>query len=232
MTITCAIIEDEPLAAEKLKSFVNRVPFLKLEAVFNNAIDGLDFIKQNRVDILFLDIQMEQLTGIQLLEILPDKPYVIITTAYSDYALKGYELQVSDYLLKPYSFERFLLAVTKIYDIIKQKKNDDIPTHIFIKTEYRIENIVLDDILYIEGMQNYLQIVLPNKKLMTKLSFKAILQQLPQSKFAQVHKSWIVSLAKIESIERHRIKIAGKIIPIGDTYKDAFYSSVNCISPK
>lgn len=227
MILSCLIIEDEPLAAGKLEGFINTVPFLKLSASFDNALDGLAFIKSNRIDILFLDIQMEKVTGIQLLESLLQKPYVIITSAYSEYAIKGYELQVSDYLLKPFSFERFLVAVNKIYDDIKLKQNGGRNANIFIKTEYRIENIATDEILYIEGMQSYLQIVLKDKKIMTKQSFKSLMMQLPQGKFIQVHKSWVVAVSKIESIERSRIKIADKLIPIGDTFKDAFYLAIN-----
>jgi two-component system, LytTR family, response regulator len=226
MSLSCIIIEDEPLATEKLESFIAKVPFLNLNASFDNALDGLQFLKNNPVDILFLDIQMEQLTGIQLLESLSKKPYVIITSAYSNYALKGYELQVFDYLLKPYPFERFLAAVNKVYDDIQLKRRDNRQANIFVKTEYRIENLPVDEILYIEGMQGYLRIVLYDKKIMTKQSFKTLLGQLPQSKFIQVHKSWVVSISKIESIERNRIKIAGKFIPIGDTYKDGFYSVI------
>lgn len=227
MTLSCVIIEDEPLAAEKLEGFINRVPFLKLSASFDNALDGLAFIKCNSIDILFLDIQMEKLTGIQLLESLAQKPYVVVTTAYSDYAIKGYELNVTDYLLKPYPFERFLASVNKVYDDILLKQNSNTQNHIFVKTEYRIENIATDDILYIEGMQNYLRIVTSDKKIMTKQSFKSILQQLPRGKFIQVHKSWIVSISKIESVERNRIKIANILIPVGDTYKEAFYSAIH-----
>jgi two-component system, LytTR family, response regulator len=232
MILSCVIIEDEPLAADKLEGFISQTPFLKLSASFDNALDGLAFINGAQVDILFLDIQMEKLTGLQLLESLTKKPYVIITSAYSEYAIKGFDLQVSDYLLKPYSFERFLTAVNKIYDDIILKKSNDNPGHIFIKTEYRIENIAIDEILYIEGMQSYLQVALPDKKIITKQSFKSLITQLPQGKFIQVHKSWVVAVSKIESIERSRIKIANKLIPIGDTFKNAFYSAINNCSTK
>ena len=169
----CVIIEDEPLAAEKLESFVARIPFLKLEGSFDNALEGLQFLKTHTVDLLFLDIQMEKITGIQLLENLSAKPYVVITSAYSDYALKGYELSVFDYLLKPYSFERFQMAVNRVSDDLKQKagvKNENNSSQIFIKTEYRRENVHLDDILYIEGMQGYLKIYLSDKRILTKQS--------------------------------------------------------------
>jgi two-component system, LytTR family, response regulator len=227
MKLTCLIIEDEPLAIEKLQGFIKRVPFLELVSSFENAVDGLHFLKDKTVDLIFLDIQMEQLTGIQLLETLSKKPYIIITSAYAEYALKGYELNVFDYLLKPFSFERFLAAVNKVVDDMQLKQQiNKSSSHIFVKTEYRIENIPIDDILYIEGMQGYLRIVLPDKKIMVKQSFKTLLEQLPGNKFVQVHKSWVVAISKIVTIERNRIKIANKLIPIGDTYKDNFYAAI------
>jgi DNA-binding LytR/AlgR family response regulator len=228
MNLTCIIIEDEPLAIKKLEGFLEKIPFVRLLASFDNALDGLAYLKQNKTDILFLDIEMEQLSGIQLLETLTEKPYVIITSAYANYALKGYELRVFDYLLKPYSFERLLSAVNRVSDEILQKQqNSNVElTNIFVKTEYRIENIPVTDILYVEGMQGYLRIVLSNRKIMTKLTFKGLLEQLPASKFIQVHKSWVVNIAKVEMIERNRIRIAEKFIPIGDSYRDGFYKAI------
>jgi two-component system, LytTR family, response regulator len=226
MNLQCMIIEDEPLASEKLEGFVAKVPFLNLVATFDNALDGLQYLKTNPIDLLFLDIQMEQLNGIQLLGSMAQKPYVIITSAYSEYALKGYELQVFDYLLKPYSFDRFLAAVNHVCDDWQIKHTTSPQSNIFVKSEYHIENIPVDDILYVEGMQGYLRIVLPNKKIMTKQSFKAFLDQLPSDKFAQVHKSWIVAISKIESIERGRIRIKQALIPISETYKESFYKKI------
>jgi len=229
MTLSCIIIEDEPLATEKLEGFIAQVPLLKFEGSFDNALNGLQFLNTHTIDLLFLDIQMEKITGIQLLENLSSKPYVVITSAYSDYALKGYELSVFDYLLKPYSFERFLGAVNKIFNDLKLKRalnNESSGLQIFIKTEYRRENVHLDDILYIEGMQGYLKIYLPGKKILTKQSIKAILKLLPEDQFIQVHKSYVVALSKIESIERNRIKISDKLIPVGDLYKKHFYERI------
>jgi DNA-binding LytR/AlgR family response regulator len=228
MKLNCIIIEDEPPAAEKLKAFVNRIPNLKLEGVFENALDGLNYIRENPMDIIFLDIQMEHLTGIQMLECMQSKPYIIITSAYSEYALKGYELQVFDYLLKPYSFERFLQAVNKVCDDAQvKKKSQDQKKQLFVKTDYRIENICVDDILYIEGMQAYLRIVLRGRKIMTKSSFKALLAELPENKFIQVHKSWAINISQIDSIERNRIKIGDHVIPIGETFREGFLGIIN-----
>jgi DNA-binding LytR/AlgR family response regulator len=228
MMLSCIIIEDEPLAVEKLEGFVREVPFLNLLGSYEKATDGLNALKSGSVDLLFLDIQMEHLTGIQLLETLAVKPYVIITSAYSEYALKGYELSVFDYLLKPYSFERFLAAVNRVYDnCIEKHKNKADWENIFVKTEYRIENIPVNEILYIEGMKEYLQICLLTKKIMTKMNFRSLLDLLPAGKFIQVHKSWIVPISKIETVERNRIKIGGKLIPVGDSFKEEFWKVLN-----
>ncbi len=228
MSLSCIIIEDEPLAIEKLEDFINKTPTLELHSSFNSAIEGMQFIQNKKIDIIFLDIEMEHLNGIQFLESIQQKPYVIITSAYSQYALKGYELNVFDYLLKPYGYDRFLKAINKVVSDIEQKQNteDKEKTHIFVKTEYRLENICINDILYVEGMKEYLRIVLPNKKIMTKTGFKQLIDQLPSKQFVQVHKSWLVNIIKIESIERHRIKIVETLIPIGEKYKDEFYDKI------
>jgi DNA-binding LytR/AlgR family response regulator len=228
LKLLCIIIEDEPLATEKLECFITKTPSLKLLESFDNAIKGMNFIQENYVDIIFLDIQMKNLTGIQFLETITQKPHIIITSAYAEYALKGYELNVTDYLLKPYGYDRFLKAVNKVIDLSAQQRSSITePTHIFIKTEYRLENVCIKEILYIEGMKEYLRIVLPDRKVMTKLSFKNLLDQLPENKFIRVHKSWVVQLNKIDSIERNRILIGETIIPIGNTFKNAFKDITN-----
>jgi DNA-binding LytR/AlgR family response regulator len=219
--LKCIIIEDEPLAIEKLEGFIIKTPVLLLNKSFNNAIDGLNYLQNNTVDVVFLDIQMEHLTGIQMLESLTKKPYIIITSAYAQYALKGYELRVFDYLLKPFGFDRFISAVNKVVDDVNLKKApvEGQKTYLFVKTENRLEQIHTSEILYIEGMREYLRIVLPGKKIMTKQSFKGILDQLPDKQFVQVHKSWVVHVSKINSIEKNRIKIGEILIPIGETFK-------------
>ena len=228
MKLSCIIIEDEPLAIEKLETFINKTPTLELKACFNNAINGLQFIQKNEINIIFLDIEMEHLNGIQFLESLQQKPYVIITSAYAEYALKGFELSVSDYLLKPFGYDRFLLSVNKVIEDfkLKQAQETEEHKHLFIKTENRLENISTSNILYVEGMKEYLRIVLPNKKIMTKISFKNLLEQLPDNHFVQVHKSWLIQINKIESIERNRIKIGNTLIPIGNTFKNQFYEKI------
>lgn len=227
MKINCIVIEDEPLALKKISGYINKIDYLNLLSVFNNAIDAIGFLKTNATDLIFLDIRMKGLTGIQFLESLNSKPKIIITSAYDEYALKGYELDVSDYLLKPFAFDRFLKSVEKIYHDLVNKNIEQKPDYIFVKTEYRIEKIDLKNVLYIQGMKDYLQIVSEKKKIMTLQSFKNILEFLPTRDFVRVHNSYIVSIDKIDNIERNRIKIREKFIPITDTYKEGFYKLLN-----
>lgn len=224
MKINCIAIEDEPLALKKITEFIEQVDYLNLLEGFNNAIDAIGYLKRNSVDLIFLDIQMKKLSGIQFMESLQNKPKIIITSAYDEYALKGYELDVADYLLKPFSFDRFLKSVEKVYNQLVQTKTSLNNNFIFIKTEYRIEKIELNDILFIQGMKDYLQIHTSNRKIMTLQTFKNLLEILPSSDFQRVHNSYIVAIAKIENIERNRIQIGKEIIPISDSYKEKFYT--------
>jgi two-component system, LytTR family, response regulator len=224
---TCIIIEDEPLALEKTKDFVNKVPFLHLSATFDNALTGLTYLNNNQVDLLFLDINMDELSGIELLESSKISSQVIITTAYQEYALKGYELQITDYLLKPFTFNRFLQAVNKAQENIAHRTSDSPPDFIFVKTENRLEKIMLNEILYIEGMRDYRRIHTVKKKIMTLQNFSEFENSIPSGLLCRVHKSYMVALSKIESIERSRIKIADQMIPISETYKEAFFQLVH-----
>jgi len=223
---TCVIIEDEPLALEKTKSFVDKVPFLHLSATFDNALTGLAYLNNNKVDVLFLDINMDELSGIELLESTKINSQVIITTAYQEYALKGYELKITDYLLKPFTFNRFLQAVNKAQENLAHRSSEPAPEFIFVKTENRLEKIMLNEIVYIEGMRDYRRIHTLNKKVMTLQNFSEFEKQIPPSLICRVHKSYMVALNKIVSIERGRIKIADQLIPISDTYKDVFYQLI------
>jgi DNA-binding LytR/AlgR family response regulator len=224
---TCIIIEDEPLALEKTRDFVQKVPFLQLCASFDNALTGLAYLQNNKVDLLFLDINMDELTGIELLESTKITSQVIITTAYQEYALKGYELQITDYLLKPFAFNRFLQAVNKAQESLAQRDTNVQPNYIFVKTENRLEKILLDEILYIEGMRDYRRIHTATKKVMTLQNFSEFEKLIPASLVCRVHKSYMVALNKIESIERSRIKIADQLIPVSDTYKELFFQLIN-----
>jgi two-component system, LytTR family, response regulator len=226
MQINSIVIEDEPLALKKLTGFINRIEYLRLSKTFDNAIEAISYLKENYVDLIFLDIQMEEFTGIQFLETIKQRPKVIITTAYDKYALKGYEFDVADYLLKPFTFERFVQAVEKVFYSITEKLTLVSSDYIFIKTEYRLEKIKVSEILYIEGMNEYLRIVTKDKKVMTLQNFKSMEEMIPQNNFIRVHKSYIVAIDKIESIERNRIRIQKMVIPISDTYKESFFKKI------
>lgn len=241
MNIRCISVDDEPLALNKMKGFIEKVPFLEHVGSFGNGMDTIAYLKDNEVDLMFLDIQMDDITGIQLMKTLDKLPVVIFTTAYDEYAMKGYELDVCDYLLKPISFDRFLKAVNKAYDIIQyqedtnQKEQESADPHpdnavshtkrefMFLKTEYRMQKVNFDDILYIEGMKDYLRVKTTDTSIMTIMTFKKMVEILPKDNFIRVHRSYIVPLSKIESIERSRIKIGDQLIPLGDLYKDDFY---------
>ena len=221
MQIKCIIIDDEPLAAEKLSIYISKIPWLKQEASFNNAIDALNYLKTQDIDLIFLDIQMDEFSGIQFLESLKTPPKIIITSAYAQYALQGYEFDVTDYLLKPFGFERFIVATDKVFNQLVDTKTIK-RNYIFIKSGYTMERVIIDDILYIEGMQEYLQIVTGKNKLMTLQTFGNMESLLPINNFLRVHKSFIVAIDKIDKIERNIIKIKDKSIPIGLSYKERF----------
>lgn len=231
MQIKCIAIDDEPLALSKLEGFIGRIPELNLARTFDNSIEAMVWLKENQADLIFLDIQMKQLTGIQFLEATGTTSKIIITSAYDEYAIKGYDLNVTDYLLKPFSFQRFVQGVNKVMDFYSQNPANSATTSgsddfIFIKTEYRLERVDLGQILYIEGMKDYLRIVCIDKKIMTLQSFSKLEESLPLNKFCRVHKSYIVSIDKIKSIERNVILIAEHRIPVSNTYKESFYSRI------
>ena len=223
MPINCIIIEDEPLALERTKSYVLKLPFLNLLSTFDNGIDALVYLKSNKVDLIFLDINLGELSGIQLLETGNITSEVIIITAYQEHALKGFELNVTDYLMKPYSFDRFLQAVSRVQDNISKTITVNQKDYIFIKTEYRLEKIALNEILYIEGMRDYRRIHTLYKKIMTLQTFKELEQEIPANIISRVHKSFMISIDKNESIEREKIKIKDALIPISNSYKKEFF---------
>lgn len=224
--VTCIIIEDEPLAIKKLVNYIDKLPTLHLLKTFHSAISAIGYLKENAIDLIFLDIEMKELTGIQFLESVHTKSKVIITTAYEQYAIKGFELQVCDYLLKPIAFERFVKACDNAVQSLSNQVAGEHRT-IFVKTAYRLEGINTADILYIEGMGDYKRIITTQKKIMTLETFKDLLVKLPPTIFYRVHNSYIVSLNKIETIERNRITINGQLIPISDSFGKAFYNRLN-----
>jgi two-component system, LytTR family, response regulator len=225
MTVTCIIVEDEPLAMERLQQYVRKLPFLQLQRCFDNGIDALVYLNSHPVQLLFLDINMAELNGIQLLQAKNSASEVIITTAYPDYALKSFELRVADYLLKPFSFDRFLQAVERVQTILAGQAAP-VKDFVFVKTAHRLEKIMLDDVLYIEGMRDYRRIVMPDKKIMTLQTFKEFEELLPPSLICRVHKSYMVSLSKISAVEKEGVNINGLLLPVSDTYRKAFYQLI------
>lgn len=247
MILKCIAVDDEPLALDIIEDYISKVPFLQLVKRTENAIEALQMVQAGGIDLVFLDIQMPDLTGIQFLKIASGKANYILTTAYSQYALESYDLNVSDYLLKPIAFDRFYKAVEKVHNQIQKSEpaavvatpeppaiqplvaNHATPVQdfIFVKTEHKIQKIQLDDILYIEGLKDYISIFTKTERVITLQNMKKMEETLPKGEFIRVHKSYIIALDKIESIERSRISIASKIIPIGDTYRDEFFKLID-----
>jgi two-component system LytT family response regulator len=224
--IKCIIIEDEPLAQERVRGYVSKIPNLELVGFFENGIDALFFLKTNEVDLMFLDINIGEFNGIQFAETLKSPIQIIITTAYPEYALKGFDLNVTDYLLKPFTFDRFIQAVERV-QLKPSIDSQALKSYVFIKTEYRLEKVFLNDIIYIEGMRDYRRIHTIDKKIMTLQTFKELEEEIPSSVVCRVHKSYMVGIDKIESIERDRIKLKDVLIPISETYKKSFFELIN-----
>lgn len=233
--IRCIAIDDEPLALDIITDYVAKIPELSLVTSTTDAIEALPLIQNGEVDLIFLDVQMPELTGIQFLKILNGRCDVILTTAYPQYALDGYELNVLDYLLKPIAFDRFYRSVQKALNQRSYKPQDlgaypvqqhDAMDFIFVKTEHKIQRVDLDDILYIEGLKDYISIYTAAERIVTLQNMKKMEEILPANRFVRVHRSYIVALDKIGSIERGRIFIADKTIPVGDTYREAFFKYI------
>ena len=228
MPIKTAIVDDEPLAVELLSDYVSKTDSLQLVEASTDVYKVLKLVQDGCIDLLFLDIQMPELTGIQFMKIIDERCKVIITTAYTEYALDGYEFNVVDYLLKPISYERFSKAVNKVLlpSTIENKAAKK-PDHIFIKSEYKLVRVNLADILYIESLRDYIAIhTLQQQKIMSLESLRNMESVLPADEFLRVHKSYIVSLKKISYVEKNRIVINQQYIPIGDSYQEKFFETI------
>jgi DNA-binding LytR/AlgR family response regulator len=222
--ITCLIVEDEPLARNLMTDYVQRVPYLHLVEACPNAMRALEVLKTTPAELLFLDIQMPEITGITLLKILPVKPLVIFTTAYSQYALEGYELDVVDYLLKPVTFDRFLKAVEKANQRLTSLAPavaDQKVSFVFVKDGTKMVKVNLDDLLYIEGLKDYVTLHTRQQKIVTLQRMKHLEEQLPADTFIRVHHSFIVNTSAISAVHRNEIQIGQHLIPVSDSYKKA-----------
>lgn len=229
--LNCLIADDEPLALELIKGYVERVPFLNLIQSCSNANEVVEASKLCQIDLVFLDIQMPGINGMELARTMDPKILIVFTTAFDNYAVEGYKVNAIGYLLKPFNFEEFYDAAAKAQSIFESKNainNSNNDQFIFVKTEYRIQRIEFKNILYIEGLKDYVKIYLQNqiKPVVSLMSMKSINERLPQAQFMRVHRSYIVNLTKIQTIERSRILFGDVFIPVSDNYKDVFWEFV------
>jgi len=236
MKLRCLIVDDKPLAIDVLADYTRKVPFLELAATTTNPLEGLSIIREQPIDLVFLDIQMPELTGMQFIKIAGRQCKIVLTTAYAEYALDGYEHDVVDYLLKPIAFDRFYRAAEKALSLIAPKPNGPANEpavlnqpgngYLFVKTEHRIQKLNMVDIQYIEALQNYVSLHTTAGRVMSLQPLKKLEEQLPATEFVRVHKSYIVSLRHISSVERGRIFIGDAVIPVGDSYRHGFYGMI------
>lgn len=232
--INAVAIDDEPLALKLITGYIEKTPGLKLIGKFDNPMNAAEFLSNTPADLIFVDIQMPDLSGIEFTRLIEKGPKVIFTTAYEKYALKGYKLDIVDYLLKPFSYEEFLAAVRKAQRLIKleQRAPDKVEANnefLFLKSEYKIKRINFNDILYVEGLKDYVKVYIQNapKPVLSLCTLKLLESKLPQDKFMRVHRSFIVNLSKIDTIERSRIVFGKTYIPVSDQYKDKFQEFLN-----
>lgn len=237
MNIRCMIVDDEPLALDVLENYINKIDHLELVARVENAIEAFNWLNRESVDLLFLDIQMPKLTGIELLQNMTRPPRVIFTTAYRDYALTGYELDAVDYLLKPISFDRFLRAVNKVYQLAAPPHSLSSPpeqadpayeeSFIYLKADKKMVKVLLRDILYIESLKDYVRVRTTGKSVTAYQRISYLEEKLPEGRFMRIHRSYIVSLAKVEAYSNHSIELGEKELPIGRNYRSEVLKALN-----
>ncbi|RNC63921.1 LytTR family DNA-binding domain-containing protein [Proteiniphilum sp. X52] len=234
MILNCWIVDDEPLALSLLESYVRKTSFLRLTGKYSNALSAMKHLADRKVDLLFLDIQMPEVNGMELARLIGDHTRIIFTTAFSEYALEGYKVSALDYLLKPFSFADFLTAAKKALNWFemtgKKPAAETVQENsgIFVKSDYKLLHVLFDDILYIEGLKDYVKIYTENqpKPILSLISLKALEEDLPSDRFMRVHRSYIIHRNKISSINKRRIIIGEKQIPMGDTYRKQFMSII------
>ncbi len=235
MKLSCLIVDDEPLARQLLEEYIKKIPQIDLLHSCGNPVEAIEILRKNTVDVLFLDIQMPEITGISLLKILQKKPYIVLTTAYSEYALEGYELDVTDYLLKPITFERFLKAIEKVQRLATANEvptetvqdtssqlTETAPAYIFVKDGTKLVKIKLNEIMYVEGLKDYVSIYTPTQKIVSLQRIKNLEEQLPKTEFVRIHNSYIVALNWIDAILKEKVQIGNVFLPVSDTYRKSF----------
>jgi len=230
MKISCIAVDDEPLAVKKISAYIQKTPFLELVAECRSAFEAMETLNSRDIQLLFVDINMPGLNGLEFVKSLTNKPYIVFTTAYSEYAVEGFQVDAADYLLKPITYSSFLKAANKVKNLIDLNANSQkeiirsTAGHLFVKSDHKLIRIEPDEIKYIESQHEYIKIHLTNSApVMTQLSMKAIEEQLPSDRFLRVHRSYIVNLKKISVIERNRIVFDGKVyIPVSEQYKEKF----------
>lgn len=224
--MTCIAIDDEPLALELLEDNIRKVPYLELKGSFADPLKAVSFLQQQQVDLVFLDIQMPGITGLQLIQSLRNKPMFILITAYEKHALEGFNLDVVDYLVKPVPVDRFIKAAAKAWELFQLRSGNSTvtqPDHLFINVDYSLLKVTFDDIIYVEGLKDYIRIHLKstNRHIITRMSMKSMEEELPASQFVRIHKSFIVSIKFITSARKNSVFIGEQEIPVGENYKDA-----------
>lgn len=211
-------IDDEPIALNIIRAHAEKVPFLDLKGNITDAFEAMDYLQKEPVDLIFLDIKMPDISGIEFYNSLSRKPLVIFTTAYSEHAVTSFELDAVDYLLKPFSFARFIKGCNKAYELFKARNTTSDSEHLYIKTGYEQQKVLFEDILYLEAAGNYVNFVLKDRQLLSRITFTELVNQLPAQMFVRVHRSFIVSIAKIEKLERGQLTVGANKIPIGEAY--------------
>jgi len=233
MNIKCLAIDDEPLALKQIGSYIQKTPFLELAGLCNSALTALEHLSVSKIDLLFVDINMPDLSGMDFVKSLKEKPFIIFTTAYSEYAVEGFKVDAVDYLLKPFGYSDFLKAANKVRSLAELSTAptaDAVPgkDYLFVKADYKVLRIELSEIVYIESMHEYVRIHLDNNKpVMTLLSLKTLEEQLPSDRFMRVHRSFIVNSQKIKIVERNRIVFDKVYIPVSEQYKNVFQDFLN-----
>lgn len=223
MTIHCIALDDEPLALQIIAQYCSKISYLQLDQVFTNPDEAKEYLKSNKVDLLFLDIQMPDINGLQFYKSLTSKPPVVFTTAFKDYAVEGFNVDAIDYLLKPFEFDRFLKAIYKSKEYIEFLASQELQmSSIYVKVNYEMMKINLKDIELIEALDDYIKIHIKPYPVLTLMTLKGILEKLPETLFARIHRSYIIPLQKVEKFSKNKVVINGKEIPIGSSYADIY----------